>query len=215
MLNFNTIEDLVSHMFESTDNEDNLVSVIADKEMSVEIMKELLDYENVILNSCEIDFDEEYDREYIVSLFDDIESDKWYVNVEKSYRSDKENYISTGGYVLFHGDVNSKAIIDMQNNEYVPLGEYSLFVIGEEECDDAAVAKDAKDKGTIGSGLTDTDADADSEHISNFSVSIKAYVDTNEAKKIFEGIRNDLTNEMVGMIDMMYRFYPRPMRFFW
>lgn len=137
MLNFKTIEDLVSHMYENSDNEDYLVSVISNKEMAVEIMRELLAYENTILNSCEIDFDEEYSREYIVSLFNDVESDKWHINVEKSYLSDKGKYVSTCGYVLFHEDVNSKALIDMQNNEFMPLGEHDWFVIGEdEECEE-------------------------------------------------------------------------------
>ena len=83
MLNYENIENLVSHMFDNLDNEDNLVSVIANKKMVTDIMVELLNYKNVILESCELDYDEEYDREYIVSLFDDVESDNWHINVEK------------------------------------------------------------------------------------------------------------------------------------
>ena len=65
MINFENIEDLVAHMFEHLDNEDNLVSVIANKQIVTDIMVELLSYKNVILNSCDIDYEEEYDREYI------------------------------------------------------------------------------------------------------------------------------------------------------
>lgn len=133
MLNFENIEDLVSHMFDNLDNEDNLVSVIANKKMVTNIMVELLNYKNVILESCEIDYDEEYHREYIVSLFDDVESDNWHVNVEKCYLTQKDKYVSTDGYILFHEDVNSKAMVDMQNNEYMPLGEHDWFAIDEEE----------------------------------------------------------------------------------
>lgn len=75
MLNFEDIEHLVSHMFENLDNADNLVSVISNKSMVIEIMKELLEYENVILNSCDIDDDCDYDREYLISLNDDVDSD--------------------------------------------------------------------------------------------------------------------------------------------
>ena len=75
MLNFENIEDLVSHMFANLDNENNLVFVITNKSMTTDIMVELLNYKNVILNSCDIAHEEEYDREYIVSLFDDVESE--------------------------------------------------------------------------------------------------------------------------------------------
>ncbi|KAI4445089.1 hypothetical protein C823_007594 [Eubacterium plexicaudatum ASF492] len=44
MLNFENVEDLVSHMFANLDNEDNLVSVIANKQMIIDIMVELLNY---------------------------------------------------------------------------------------------------------------------------------------------------------------------------
>ncbi len=133
MLNFENIEDLVSYMFENLDNENDLVSVISNKEMTIEIMRELLNYENVILKSCEIDYDTDYGREYIVSLFNNEESDNWYVNVEKGYLEDNNKFLSTGGYVLFHEDVNSKALVDMQNNEFMPLGKHDWFVIGEDE----------------------------------------------------------------------------------
>lgn len=133
MLNFENVEDLVFHMFANLDNEDNLVSVIANKQMIIDIMVELLNYKNVILESCELDYDEEYDREYIVSLFDDVESDNWHINVEKCYLPEKQKYVATEGYVLFHEDVNSKAMVDMQNNEYMPLGEHDWFAIGNEE----------------------------------------------------------------------------------
>lgn len=156
MLNFENTEEFVSYMFENIDNEDNSVSVIANKKISIDIMKELLNYENVILNSCEIDYDEEYDREYAVSLFNDIESDYWYVSVEKSYLFEKKKYASTGGYVLFHEDVNSKALIDMQNNDCTPLVAYDWFVIDEDN-------KSGNDD------VTDEDTDIDSE-MHGFSV---------------------------------------------
>ena len=65
MLNFENIEDLVSHMFGSLNNEDNFVSVIANKQMVIDIMLELLNYKNVILESCDIDYEEEYDLSLI------------------------------------------------------------------------------------------------------------------------------------------------------
>lgn len=132
MINFKNIEELVPFMFEKTDNDENLASVIANKEIAIDVMKELLNYENVILDCCEIDYDEDYNREYTVLLLDDTDSDKWYVSVEKCYNETEQRYFSTGGYVLFHEDTNSKAIIDMKSNDFMPLEEYDCFAIGEE-----------------------------------------------------------------------------------
>ena len=136
MFYFSDFEDLAEYMFEKTDNEDNLVSVISDKETAVEIMRELLNYEDVILDSCEILNDNDYDREYFVSLYDDRDSVYWYVNVEKAYCEENEKYLSTVGFILFHEDTNSKAMIDMQNNSFSPLKEYDWFVISEDEDND-------------------------------------------------------------------------------
>lgn len=136
MLNFDNIEDLAAYMFEKLDNTNHVVSVISNKEITIEILRELLNYESIILGKCEIDYDKKYNREYIISLFDDVESDFWYVNIEKSYLTDKNKYISTDGYVLFHEDVNSKSITDMENNTFMPLEKYDWFIIGESENED-------------------------------------------------------------------------------
>lgn len=189
MLNFENIEDLVSHMFEHLDNEDNLVSIIANKQMTTDIMVELLNYKNVILNSCDIDYEEEYGREYIVSLFDDRESDNWYVNAEKCYLSEKGKYVSTDGYVLFHEDVNSKAMIDMQNNEYMPLGKYDWFTIGDKNDTDS-----------------DENAENENEDSAN-SVTVTVNLDSYEAEKMIRNMEVDFVRRMSGMIDMLYRPY--------
>lgn len=192
MLNFENIENLVSHMFNNLDNEDNLVSVIANKKMVTDIMVELLNYKNVILESCELDYDEEYDREYIISLFDDVESDNWHVNVEKCYLAQKDKYVSTDGYILFHEDVNSKALIDMQNNEYMHLGDHDWFTIGNEKFDN-----------------TDEDESTDSE----YSVTVKVNLDTNEAENMICDMRKNFQRELSDMFGIPYR--PFHLRFFW
>lgn len=192
MLNFENIENLVSHMFNNLDNEDNLVSVIANKKMVTDIMVKLLNYKNVILESCELDYDEEYDREYIISLFDDVESDNWHVNVEKCYLAQKDKYVSTDGYILFHEDVNSKALIDMQNNEYMHLGDHDWFTIGNEKFDN-----------------TDEDESTDSE----YSVTVKVNLDTNEAENMICDMRKNFQRELSNMFGIPYR--PFHLRFFW
>ncbi len=214
MLNFENIEDLVSHMFANLGNENNLVSVIANKQMITDIMVELLNYKNVILNSCDIDYEEEYDREYIVSLFDDAESDNWYVNVGKSYLPEKEKYVATEGYVLFHEDVNSKAMVDMQNNEYMPLGEHDWFAIGEEKSENT-------DEGGLDEEVSLDNADPeDKSKDSGYSFTVKVGLDTDEAEKIIRDMRKNFQREFYDVFDMLYRPYlyeyrPQPIRFFW
>lgn len=205
MLNFENIEDLVSHMFANLDNENNLVFVITNKSMTTDIMVELLNYKNVILNSCDIAHEEEYDREYIVSLFDDVESDNWYVNVEKSYLPEKEKYVGTEGYVLFHEDVNSKAMIDMKNNEYIPLGDYDWFTIGEEKLEDIN-----EDNNDVETNLDGTEDELDD---SGYSITVKVGLDTDEAEKIIHDMRKNFQRETSDMFGIPYR--PLPLRFFW
>lgn len=131
MQNFRDIEDLVAYMFEKLDGDDP-ISVIINKDLAISIMKVLLEYDNVVLDICDID-SFEYDREYLVSLYDEVNTDYWHVSVEQIYDYEKEMYFGTDGYVLFHENVNSKALIDMQNNEFIELSGYDWFTIGEDE----------------------------------------------------------------------------------
>ncbi len=208
MLNFENIENLVPHMFDNLDNEDNLVSVIANKKMVTDIMVELLNYKNVILESCELDYDEEYDREYIVSLFDDVESDNWHINVEKCYLLEKQKYVATEGYVLFHEDVNSKALIDMQNNECMPLGDYDWFTIGNEELE--GINEDDND---VETNLNETDPEDELDD-SGYSITVKVGLDTDEAEKIIRDMRKNFQRELSNMFGIPYRPLPLPLRFF-
>ena len=213
MLNFDDIEHLVSYMFENLDNADNLVSVIANKEMIIEIMRELLDYKNVILNSCDIDDNCDYNKEYRISLYDDVDSDYWYVNVEKDYDSKNGHYLGSDGYALFHEDTNSKSLIDKQNNALMALTGHDLFIIGEEE------EFDVSDEDTIENSNPDTETD-DKNNESKYSVTVKVGLDTNEAEKIIRDMENIMRREFPGMFDLLYRpylydYHPTPIRFFW
>lgn len=131
---FENIQDLVTQMFESCDG-DEPISVVADKNLAVAIMQELLSYDDVILNFANIDI-YDYNKEYLVSLYDDTDTNYWHVSIEQIYDYEKDKYFGTDGYVLFHEDVNSKALVDMQNNEFVELSGYDWFVIGDKETED-------------------------------------------------------------------------------
>lgn len=212
MLNFENIEDLVSHMFEKLDG-DEPVSVVANKELSVAIVQELLEYKNVILKYANVD-DYEYDKEYIVTLHDDCDSDSWDIAIEPIYNYEKEMYFGTDGYVLFHEDANSKAMLDMQNNKNIELSGHDWFTIGEEESED--IAEDDNDEETD----LDDDNPEDTLDDSDYSVTIKVGLDTEEAEKMIRDMNRNLNRHVSDMFDMLYRPYlyeyrPHPIRFFW
>lgn len=210
MLNFENIEDLVSHMFERLDG-DEPVSVVANKELSVAIIQELLEYKNVILKYANVD-DYEYDKEYIVTLHDDCDSDSWDIAIEPIYNYEKEMYFGTDGYVLFHEDVNSKAMLDMQNNENIELSGHDWFTVGEEELEDTEDDNEEAD-------LEDDVYDEDESNDSDYSVTIKVGLDSDEADDIIHYMNRNLNRHVSNMFDMLYRpylykYHPHPIRFF-
>lgn len=211
MLNFENIEDLVSHMFEKLDG-DEPVSIVANKELSVSIIQELLEYKNVILKYANVD-DYEYDKEYIVTLHDDCDSDSWDVAIEPIYSHENEKYLGTDGYVLFHEDANSKAMLDMQNNENIELSGHDWFTIGEEESEDTE--EDDEEETDL-----DDDNPKDDSKDSGYSVTVKVGLDTEEAEEMIRDMENNLNRHVSNMFDMLYRPYlyeyrPHPIRFFW
>lgn len=130
MLNFIDVSDLVNYMFENFEYE-KPISIVANKELSIDIMKELLTYEDTVIDICDINA-YEYDKEYLVTLDSESDEDCWHICVEQSYNYDNELYYGMDGYVLFHEDVNSKALIDMQQNELLRPESHDWFVIEED-----------------------------------------------------------------------------------
>ena len=148
MKSFVDVEKLVIHMFDNARGNEYPVSVIADKEITVKIMSELLAYEDVILDTCDID-DFEYDREYIITLRDEIGTDEWHFEVMRDHLDDVDKYLATDGYVLIHENVNSKCKIDIENNAYGDIVELDWFTFDEydnfESDYDEEVENDAED----------------------------------------------------------------------
>lgn len=194
MLNFKNIENLVTHMFDQLDG-DNPVSVVANKDLAVSVVQELLEYNNVILKYANVN-DQKYDKEYIVTLHNDLDIDTWDVAIEPLYSYENEKYLGTDGYVLFHEDVNSKAIIDMQNNENIELSGHDWFVMNDENDIDDDTFENSKD--------SDDEVD--------YNITLQMTVDTDDVEKIFNNMFQEVRTEMVDMISRMS--YPFPMRFF-
>lgn len=133
MLRYDNVEQLVTDMFHTVEVDEDIVSVVADKDLTVEIMQELFTYENIYLEYCDIIVKEDYDREYFCSLSYDYDTEGYYFCIEPAYNSEKGKYLEMNGYVLFHEDVNSKALTDIQNNEMSFLTGHDFFVIGDDD----------------------------------------------------------------------------------
>lgn len=214
MLNFEDIEELVDYMFENLDDKDNIISVIANKDMILNIMHELCNYNNVIINTCDIEDKFDYDKEYRLSLYDDVDEENWYVDIIPIYDAIDNRYSASDGFTLFHEDVNSKAMIDMQNSKVFPLEDHDWFTIGEVESED--IAEDDTDEET---DLDDDDHEDESDD-SDYSVTIKVGLDSKEAEDIIHDMKKNFQREFSDMFDMLYRPYlyeyrPNPIRFFW
>jgi len=221
MKNFKNIEELASYMFEKL-NGDDPVSVVADKDLAVSIMQELLNYENVILDICNID-SFEYDREYLVSLYDDTDTDYWYVSIEQIYNYEKEKYFGIDGYVLFHEDINSKALIDMQNNKNIELSGYDWFVIDEDGETDGTETDEKPHYIVNGKSVTKDEYNdfvsrfvsdkviesGDKSDNNKYYISINCNFDTNEALKIIDDMEHRIThmNDMFREMDNFRRLF--------
>ena len=145
MLIFDNIEELVSNMFEEVES-DKPVTVVANKDFIVNVMKEFLTYKEVSLEVVEInDFD--YDKEYSITLYYDDEADDnyWRIHIEAAYSEKLEKYFGIDGYVLFYEDVSSKAQIDIATNEFVGDCDYDFFVVGEDDSFEADESDDKED----------------------------------------------------------------------
>lgn len=146
MKKFYNIKQLTYWMFNKVnddDNKDKFVTVVVNEDLAVKLLTELLVHDDIKLDFCNID-GFEYDREYYVELSFDEYNDIYNIAVEQAYSYDKGMYFGTDGVVLFHEDVNSKALIDIQSNENVEVTEYDWFTL--EEDSDNGKTDDISDK---------------------------------------------------------------------
>ncbi|KAI4445090.1 hypothetical protein C823_007595 [Eubacterium plexicaudatum ASF492] len=105
-------------------------------------------------------------------------------------------------------------MVDMQNNEYMPLGEHDWFTIGNEELE--GINEDDND---VETNLNETDPEDELDD-SEYSITVKVGLDTDEAEKIIRDMRKNFQREVSGMFDMLYRpylyeYHPQPLRFYW
>ncbi len=199
MQNFESVEDLVAQMFKRLDGDDP-VSIVADKDLAVAILQELFEYENVILSFAEVDT-YNYDKEYIVSLYDDTDTDYWYVSIEQMYDYEKDMYFGTDGYILFHEDVNSKALVDMQNNENIGLSGYDWFVISEDD-DETDDNVEESDISTVNDNTAKVDDKLNTISKATYTVNGKEV-----SREFYEKTLNNIENmHLDNMKDILLRY---------
>lgn len=211
MLRYDDVEQLVADMFHTLEADEDVVSVIADKDLVLEILQEMLTYEDTTVDYCNIDsFD--YDKEYFISLSYDDDDECWYICVDSAYNENKEKYNGMGGYVLFHENVNSKALTDMQNNEMSFLTGHDWFVIGEDD----SFESDDEDEDV---------ADGETDVAENKDVSTKPATDNKAIYKINnKEVDKEIYDKVSSELDLLFydtfkdifnEFRPRSLRFFW
>lgn len=160
MYRFNTIEDIFDCMLSTVDI-DYPVSVVANEFLIKELLRQFMTYECVDLEFCDIN-SIGYDREYILTLNDDEECGL-VLSVDKAYYAEKDIYLSTDGFVLFHENVPCKALTDMQKNQFTEF-DYDWFVFTcdeegnelEDECNCGECCECAKENELIAGSTANT-----------------------------------------------------------
>lgn len=196
---FDDVEDLVAYMFDKV-NTDDPVTVVADKNLAIDVLAELLTYKDVALELADIDTFE-YDREYFVSLlYDEEESDCWRVSVEKAYNYDREEYFGMYGYLIFHEDINSKILVDIQNNKNVEMTGHDWFIIGE---DDSFDSDDDEEIEQEDGETKDSDEDSKAE----YTITVKCNVDPGNVVGLVRDVERSVLHmyEMFDEMDMFRR----------
>lgn len=134
---FKSIEDLVENIFDLITYDDP-VSVVLHKNMAVDVLNELMQYDDMVLEYCDIDTFS-YDKEYLLTVY--FGDNQWHVTIEQAYDFKKKKYIPAFGTVLFHEDVNSKSQIDIENDLVSDVTDMYWFEIDDnadfydDECD--------------------------------------------------------------------------------
>lgn len=198
---FEDVEDLVTYMFDKV-NTDDPVTVVADKNLTIDVLAELLTYKDVALELADIDTFE-YDREYFVSLlYDEDEVDCWRVSVEKAFNYERDEYLGMYGYLLFHEDINSRILVDIQNNENVEMSSHDWFIIGE---DDSFETDDDEDIEQEDVENEDTTKGSGEDSKAEYTITVKCNVDPSDVVGLVRDVERSVLH-MYEMVDEMNMF---------
>lgn len=194
MLNFENYEYIADYMKNYIDDVNDSISVVTNKDMTVEIMYELLQWEDINLSKCNIEHESYYDKEYMITLYCDPDDNKKIcVDVEEAYSDDLGRYIVGSDSVLFYEDVNSKALIDIENNPFFENVFHDWFTIGKEGSDDT---DETDEEIELDDDFEDESTD------SGYSVTIKFGLDTEEAEEMIRDMNRNSNRHISDMFDM-------------
>lgn len=195
---FDDVKELVTYMWDQIVGTNEPVTVIADKDTVIDVMNGILTYDDVVLKDCNINV--KYDREYFVSLYSEDEGD-WGVYVYPAYNDEKKRYYGKSGYVLFHEDINSRALVDMQNNDVVKMSGHDWFIIGEDDSfetdDDEEIEQEDQEDGET----KDSDEDSKAE----YTITVKCNVDPGDVADLVRDVERSVIH-MYEMFDEMNMF---------
>ena len=198
---FDDVKALVSYMFYKV-NTDDPVTVVTNKDLAVDILAELLTYRNVALELADIDSFEYALEYYVTLLYDEDEVDCWRVSVEKAYNDFKKSYYGTDGYVLFHEDINSRILVDIQNNENVEMSGHDWFIIGE---DDSFETDDDEEIEQENTGDEEPIQDSSKDSNAEYTVTVKCNVDPGDVVGLVRDVEHSVLH-MYEMFDEMDNF---------
>lgn len=228
-LYFEDYEDFacdISDTFDNIEDEYGDISIIAKYGEAKEIIKELLciGYNVASIELHRERFENYYD-EYIIGLNHD---GVWCEKFKRStgYFSDESNVIyimdncsstvisyckSKNIYEVSIGDID-----DCENNSKELETDHTYMVNGksvDKETFDDYVSKFAPNS-------VDEDTEENEPTDSEYNITVKIDLDTDEAERIIRDMRKNFQREVSGMFDMLYRpylyeYHPQPLRFYW
>lgn len=196
---FDDAEELVTYMWDKIVDTNEPVTVIADKDTIVNVMNDLLTYEDVVLKDCDINI--EYNREYFVSLYREDEGG-WGIYVHPAYNDENNRYYGKSGYVLFHEDINSKALVDMQNNDVAKMSGHDWFIIGE---DDSFESDGDEENNQEEPEDEEYSQDSGKDSNAEYTVTVKCNVDPGDVVGLVRDVERSVLH-MYEMFDEMDNF---------
>lgn len=131
MKQFKNIDELVIFMAEKCQEEES-VSVIANRKLSIDILKTALSADDVVLDFAELDYKDDYEKEYTLDMTESENDGNFHVSICKAYSYPADIYLGGYDYVLYHEDVPSKAMKDINNNKLYEPDGCDWFCIGED-----------------------------------------------------------------------------------
>lgn len=138
MLTFSDISELCEYIVE-VKSTDEVSTIIANRSRVIEIMTHIILGYDVEVESIDVDYEEYYDNAYYIGIYNDIEPDgngKVVIDVGKAYYDEDGEYINCYDYVMFDGEVNSRAFINIIDNPCSDITDYDWFVIDDETDND-------------------------------------------------------------------------------